>query len=287
MHRVVYAGDDSYSPCLHALLNRDDVSVVGCLTAQDQRFTVEILGLCNDHDIPVWPVAPDRSTWAEVNALDADLLVVAAYGHRVPVADLTSIRAKLNVHPSLLPAGRGPNPLPVIASDRPEAAGVTIHLIEETFDSGPIVVQQRIEGLGPRPSLTDLTLAAMALGPRLLDRLLDDLDGHLERAVPQNGGDYWPHIDPDRAQVDLKSATGPEIVECARTFAHQGLSLVLADGVTIDAATVHFTPVEHGFRPGEIVGRLRGDYLVSAVDGMVRAFLFHDGATPVAATEAN
>jgi methionyl-tRNA formyltransferase len=51
----------------------------------------------------------------------------------------------MNIHPSLLPKYRGPNPWFWVYYNMEQESGVTVHLINEKEDSGDIVFQQKIE----------------------------------------------------------------------------------------------------------------------------------------------
>src|SRR6202043_2221553 len=51
----------------------------------------------------------------------------------------------LNVHPSLLPANRGPEPLFWTFREGVTRTGVTIHVMDEGMDSGDILAQESID----------------------------------------------------------------------------------------------------------------------------------------------
>ncbi len=53
--------------------------------------------------------------------------------------------ATVNVHPSLLPKYRGPNPYMQTILHGEKCSGVTIHLMDENFDEGPILKQEKVE----------------------------------------------------------------------------------------------------------------------------------------------
>ncbi|MEK7538985.1 MAG: methionyl-tRNA formyltransferase [Patescibacteria group bacterium] len=79
-----------------------------------------------------------------------DMFVVASYGKIIPraIIDLPT-NGTLNVHPSLLPALRGPSPIQsAILEDAPigetHESGVTIMLIDEQVDHGAIVAQEKM-----------------------------------------------------------------------------------------------------------------------------------------------
>jgi len=83
---------------------------------------------------------------AELANTDWDVFVVAAYAKLIPktILDLPR-RGCLNVHPSLLPRLRGPSPArsAILADER--ETGVTIMLMDEKMDHGPVVAQARME----------------------------------------------------------------------------------------------------------------------------------------------
>ncbi len=73
--------------------------------------------------------------------VDADTMVVAAYGALIPER-LLGRALWLNVHPSLLPRWRGAAPVEraIMAGDR--QTGTTIHRTEPELDAGPIAAQR-------------------------------------------------------------------------------------------------------------------------------------------------
>jgi methionyl-tRNA formyltransferase len=93
-------------------------------------------------DISVW--TPERLRGAAVlerlRAENAALHVVAAYGKilRRDVLDIPA-HGTLNVHASLLPAYRGASPITAAILDGAAATGVTIMLLDEGLDTGPML----------------------------------------------------------------------------------------------------------------------------------------------------
>lgn len=274
--RVAYAGDDSFVTCLRSLLDRPDVELAATLTADDDRYTATVESLSLAAGAKVVRGDPGHHGWYDLDRAGIDLLVSAAYGYLIPIDRLGSIPTMMNVHPSLLPQGRGPNPLPHIANGRLDVAGVSIHLIDATFDTGPILLQRRLEGLSQNPSLSDLTIGALALAPVLLNTVLDDLPQYVAKAKPQGKGSYWPAIDDSESIVDLTTARTADIEATIHRFACQGLSFRLADGRLLNVETAHYVRTGHNFQPGRLLGSLRSDLLLSANDGLIRALPFRD-----------
>lgn len=78
--------------------------------------------------------------------LNWDVFVVVSYGKIIPqeILDIPA-RGVLNVHPSLLPRHRGPSPIETAILNDELKTGVTIMLIDEKVDHGPIVAQEVVE----------------------------------------------------------------------------------------------------------------------------------------------
>ncbi|MDO8572963.1 MAG: methionyl-tRNA formyltransferase [bacterium] len=78
------------------------------------------------------------------NLMNLKLAVVASYGKIIPKSILDIPKhGTLNIHPSLLPKLRGASPIQsaILTEDK---TGVTIMLIDEKMDHGPIVAQKEI-----------------------------------------------------------------------------------------------------------------------------------------------
>ena len=107
-----------------------------------------IIHLAWSRSIPVWEVGSltDRRTHTLLAGLQPDLIVVACFPYIFP-PELLQLPTYgcLNLHPSLLPAYRGPAPLFWIARNDERTTGVTLHLLDEKVDSGDIVAQHSFE----------------------------------------------------------------------------------------------------------------------------------------------
>jgi formyltetrahydrofolate-dependent phosphoribosylglycinamide formyltransferase len=105
----------------------------------------------------------DASEWiTRLGRRDVDLLVLAGYLKLVPAGVVQKYAGRIvNVHPALLPAFGGAGMYgkrvheAVIASGAPET-GPTVHLVDEEYDRGEILAQQRV------PVLADDTPARLA-----------------------------------------------------------------------------------------------------------------------------
>lgn len=100
--------------------------------------------LALQYDLPLYqPVSlRDQAVQQSFADLQADVLVVAAYGLILPLAILKAPRlGSINIHASLLPRWRGAAPIQraILAGD--QETGITIMQMEEGLDTGPMLYQ--------------------------------------------------------------------------------------------------------------------------------------------------
>ena len=93
---------------------------------------------------------PDRAAWdaaltLAVAAAQPDLLVLAGFMRVLGPATLGRFEGRiLNVHPALLPAFPGRDAIREALDAGVRVTGVTVHLVDETLDGGPIVAQEAV-----------------------------------------------------------------------------------------------------------------------------------------------
>lgn len=107
---------------------------------------VKLWALEREIDVITPETLKDADLVAELGNTEWDFFVTAAYGKLIPKIILDIPRkGSLNVHPSLLPKFRGPSPvLSAILADARET-GISIMLMDEGMDTGPVLSQARIE----------------------------------------------------------------------------------------------------------------------------------------------
>lgn len=128
----------------------------------------------NENDIDV--VQPENITPEYIDELgntEWHLFIVAAYGAILPkpLLDLPQ-HGTLNLHPSLLPKLRGPSPIrsAILSEDH---TGITIMLVDEKMDHGPIVAQARVETDQWPLSASTLTELLATEGGKLLAEVIE------------------------------------------------------------------------------------------------------------------
>ena len=126
-----------------------------------------------ERNIPVLqPVSlrSDSSVAEYLKANAIDLCVVVAYGKIIPkdILDIPKY-GTLNVHPSLLPKLRGASPVRSAILEDMRETGVTVMLLDEELDHGPILAQE----------IVSIEKKAWPLRGQVLDTLLAEKGGEL------------------------------------------------------------------------------------------------------------
>ena len=88
-----------------------------------------------------------------LDAEGVDLVVCAGYMHLLTAAFLDRFPGRIvNVHPSLLPAFPGAHPIEDALAAGVETTGVTVHVVDEGLDTGPVLRQEPLP-VEPRETL--------------------------------------------------------------------------------------------------------------------------------------
>ena len=88
----------------------------------------------------------DKDFLEKIKALESDLGIVCSYCKLLPMEFLNITKdGFINTHPSLLPKYRGGNPYSHVIINGEKETGVTLHKMDEHFDTGDIVAQQKVE----------------------------------------------------------------------------------------------------------------------------------------------
>jgi len=82
----------------------------------------------------------------ELKTQEWDAFVVASYGKILPKALLEiPKRGTINMHPSLLPKLRGPSPIRSAILNDERETGVSVMLLDEKMDHGPLIGQRKVD----------------------------------------------------------------------------------------------------------------------------------------------
>ncbi|MCG7540880.1 methionyl-tRNA formyltransferase [Pseudoalteromonas sp. OF7H-1] len=179
--RIVFAGTPDFAARhLDALIqSQHDVVAVYCPPDRPagrgkKLKACEVKVLAQEHNLPVLQPQSLKTpeAQAELAALDADVMIVVAYGVLLPKAILDTPRLGcLNVHGSILPRWRGAAPIQRAIWAGDNETGVTIMQMDEGLDTGDMLHIARCP-ITATDTSADLYNKLAELGP---DALIDTL----------------------------------------------------------------------------------------------------------------
>lgn len=150
--RTIFMGTPDFAvPILESLLKLSQVSLIAVVTQPDRPVGRKqvltpppIKVLAQQHDIEV--LQPEKLREIEIveqiKLLKPELIIVAAYGQIIPKSILEIPKfGTINVHASLLPKYRGASPIQAVIAAGEQETGITIMLMDELLDHGPILAQ--------------------------------------------------------------------------------------------------------------------------------------------------
>ncbi|HEY4488857.1 MAG TPA: methionyl-tRNA formyltransferase [Candidatus Paceibacterota bacterium] len=152
------------------------------------------------------PAQFDETFLAYLKSRAHPLFVVADYGSIVPKALLDiPPRGVLNIHPSLLPRLRGPSPIRSAILTDEKDTGVTVILLDEEMDHGPIVAQRKIPVPVWPPRGTELDEMLAREGGRLFADIIPLwMRGEIEpRAQNHDVATYCTKFKKEDGEIDL------------------------------------------------------------------------------------
>ena len=193
--KIAFAGFDLMAPALEALVqNNELLRLFTCRVDGVYETNDRVIALAKERNVPY---TLDRITKDDIDRLLGDgceLLISAGYYYLIPIDDRLPM---VNIHPSLLPYGRGAWPMPLAILDGLTESGVTVHKTEKSFDTGDILLQERFT-LADDETLTSFMDKVNARLPAMMHQLTADFDTLWQNATPQGEGEYQQQPDPER-----------------------------------------------------------------------------------------
>jgi methionyl-tRNA formyltransferase len=220
--RIVFAGTPAFAADhLRALLDWPGCRIVAVYTQPDRPAgrgkklsASPVKELAQQHLLPIYqpPSLRNAAAQAELQTLNADVMVVVAYGLILPKVVLDTPRLGcINVHGSILPRWRGAAPIQRAIEAGDNETGVTIMQMDEGLDTGAMLtiarcaiapddttasLYQKLAALGA-PSLI-ATLQALAQGNAQLQTQDESLTCYAKKIDKQEAALNW-----SRSAVEL------------------------------------------------------------------------------------
>jgi len=211
--RLVYMGTSAFAvPTLRALFEAG-YSIAGVVTQPDKPGG-------RGHSLQASPVKQeaarlhlsvyqpatlkDDAARALFEALQPDMLVVAAYGKLVPPWLIALPRyGVLNLHGSLLPKYRGAAPIQRAVANGERETGVCTMRIDEGLDTGPVYLCEKTP-IGSDETSEDVSIRLATLGSRLMIRTVEGVVTGTLQPAPQDPtqATYAPPLKKEEGRID-------------------------------------------------------------------------------------
>jgi len=159
------------------ILTNSKIDVNGC----------KLLGV----DDGCWKEASDQQKIVrQLKKNSVDVVFICCFQHIIKGNFVENFNCCINIHPSLLPSYRGPEPIAWGLLDNCADFGVTFHLLDEGIDTGDIIGQYRVEP--PFLKSSFLVERKIAKG---IDELVNDVINRIAEdalnATPQSAGGFY------------------------------------------------------------------------------------------------
>lgn len=172
--RVVFMGTPEFSvPVLESLIKNTNVVLVvtkqDSLVGRKKVLTESPIALCaHKNNIEVFKPKSLKEEYSYILNKKPDIIITCAYGLIVPkvILDYPSYGC-INVHASLLPKYRGASPITACLLNGEEETGITIMYMDETLDTGNIIMSRSIK-IEEDDNVLTLTNKLSTLGANLL-----------------------------------------------------------------------------------------------------------------------
>jgi methionyl-tRNA formyltransferase len=282
--RLIFAGTPDFALASLEALVESGHKPVAVLTQPDRpagrgkklrASPVKVYAL--EQDIPVLQpeTLRDPEVVAALEALQPDLMIVAAYGLILPqqVLDIPT-RGCVNVHASVLPRWRGAAPIQAAILAGDSATGISIMQMEAGLDTGP-VFRIEVVNIDDTETAGELHDRLAELGGATLVGCLDDiLAGTLEaEAQDEAQATYAPKIEKHDAEIDW-SLSADAVARRVRAYnPFPGAFCFVVDPVSLDGTRLKVwqaTPVAAVGTAGTILQADREGIVIACRNGALQ-----------------
>ncbi len=208
----------------------------------------------------------------ELRALSPDVIVVVAYGQKLGNEILQMPRFQcLNIHPSLLPKYRGPEPVARTLLNGDAFTGVCIVKVVEKMDAGPILGMSRT-AVPPEATTPAMEEELSRVGAELLVDVLEAVAERRAVEVPQDEREatYARKFEKNDGRIDWRKPAA-KIQNFVRALQPWPCAFTFAGPVRVVIHKVRAAryPAKPSHRPGEVVAVEKDGIRVACADGDV------------------
>lgn len=261
-------------PCLEELIKNEEV--VGVFTQPDKpkgrgyELTPPPVKVCaQNHNIPVFQPTSMRDGKALeiINTLNAELIIVVAFGKILPKEILTSVKyGCINIHASLLPRLRGSAPIQWSIINGESETGVSSMQMDEGVDTGDWYIKKSLP-ISQNMNAGELHDALSVLGASLLTETVNLLKEN--RLEPHKQDDslssYAPMLSKELCPIDF-SDTAQNIHNKIRGLYPWPVAVTKLNGKVLKVQESRLSDIKTEEKAGTVIS-LDGGICVACGDG--------------------
>lgn len=212
--------------------------------------------LADEAQIPVYTPATLRNEEATnlINSIDADIIVVIAYGVIIPQNILDAKKyGCLNIHPSDLPRHRGAAPLQRTIIEGDNTSSVCIIQMDAGLDTGNILMKEDLD-LESNITLQELHNKCADLGTELLIKTLANLDKIVPKSQSNEGVTYARKLTKEEGRVNWQDSAYAINCKIRGMNPWPGVYFKYNDKMT-KILEAEYSNENHNFTPGTIINK--------------------------------
>ena len=225
--KIVFFGTSEFAvPILKAIKEKTDweiglvVSESAKPAGRSNKITDSLVAKCSkENDLNLVTPISVKDIAGDIKTAEPDIAIVVAYGQIIPrsIFDIPKFKT-VNIHPSLLPKLRGPSPIQTALLEGLKETGVSLMLIDEKMDRGPVLSQEKVK-IADEDNYRELENKLSDLGSKILIRDLPKYIAGIINPMPQNEADatYTHLIKKEDGRADWNKSAG-EIYNQWRAF---------------------------------------------------------------------
>lgn len=213
--KIIFMGTPEFSvPCLEALIKSEN-EVVGVFTQPDKpkgrgyEMTPPPVKVCAlQNNIPVFQPNSMRDGQALeiINSLNADLIIVVAFGKILPKEILESVKyGCINIHASLLPKLRGAAPIQWSIINGESETGVTSMQMDVGLDTGDMLIKKSIQ-ITENMNAGELHDALSLMGAEVLIETINNIENLNPEKQNDELSNYAPMLSKDLCPIDFSKS---------------------------------------------------------------------------------
>ena len=276
---IIFAGTPDFAAGHLQALVESDHTIVAVYTQPDRpanrgkkMMPSPVKVVAEEHNIPVYqPINfKDEADVEQLKALNADLMIVVAYGLLLPKSVLEAPKQGcINVHASLLPRWRGAAPIQRSIQAGDDMTGITIMQMDEGLDTGDMLhktflpIDQQDTGGSLHDKLLDQ-------GPYALLNALDMLEkGRLNPEKQDDSqANYASKLSKQEALINWQDSA-QQIALNVRAFNPFPMAFTLLGDERIRVIEAQAIESRHSLMPGTIISVDKAGVVVACKEGQI------------------